>query len=143
MQKKEIEKIYKEYLAVQECIQEKWSKVFFYNLLKDKSVFFISINNPINGYLIARKIIDEYEILSLATDISRRRKGIGSQLLSELLILAKKEKIKRIILEVDRDNIAAVRLYKKSGFKIISKRSNYYNRLGKVSDAYIMKKIIY
>ena len=53
MQKKEIEKIYKEYLAVQECIQEKWSKVFFYNLLKDKSVFFISINNPINGYLIA------------------------------------------------------------------------------------------
>ena len=143
MQKKEIEKIYKEYLAVQECIQEKWSKVFFYNLLKDKSVFFISINNPINGYLIARKIIDEYEILSLATDISRRRKGIGSQLLSELLILAKKEKIKRIILEVDRDNIAAVRLYKKSGFKIISKRSNYYNRLGKVSDAYIMKKKIY
>ena len=44
--------------------------------------------------------------------------------------MAKKEKIKRIILEVSKNNIAAINMYKKVGFKKISKRKNYY-RIGK------------
>ena len=142
MQKKKIKKIYKEYLSVKEPFLEKWNEVFFYKLFQEKTVFFISINKPVNGYLIARKIIDEYEILSLATDESKRRLGLGSQLLYRLMILAKKEKIKRVLLEVGQNNIAAVKLYEKSGFKKISKRANYYIRQGEASDAYIMEKKI-
>ena len=42
MQKKKIEKIYKEYLSVKENNLKKWSKDFFASLLLDKNVFFIS-----------------------------------------------------------------------------------------------------
>ena len=80
--KKRIEKIYKDYSAVNENIENKWSKDFFYNLFLEKNIFFISFNNPLEGYLIGRKIIDEYEILSLATDIKKRRRGVGLGLLS-------------------------------------------------------------
>ena len=92
--KNEIEKIYKDYCSVNEDIENKWSKDFFYNLFLEKNVFFISINNPLEGYLIGRKIIDEYEILSLATDMEKRRKGFGLGLLYKLLDMAKKEKKK-------------------------------------------------
>ena len=80
MQKKRIEKFYKEYLSVKENNLKKWSKNFFASLILDKNVFFITLNNPVEGYLIARKILDEYEVLSLATDINKRRRGIGTLL---------------------------------------------------------------
>ena len=93
--------------------------------------------------MIGRKIIDEYEILSLATDIKKRRKGVGLGLLYKLLDMAKKEKIKRIILEVSKNNIAAINMYKKLGFKKVSKRKKYYRIGVSFLDAYLMEKYIY
>ena len=141
MQKKSsIEKVYKEYLSVKENNSCKWSKVFFFNLFLENDVYFFSINNPPDGYLIVRKIIDEYEVLSLATDINKKRKGIASMLLYKLINKSKKEKIKRIILEVSLKNLSAVRMYKKFGFKIMGKRINYYNQGSELIDAFIMEK---
>ena len=137
-----IEKIYKYYSAVNENIENKWSKDFFYNLFLEKNVFFLSINSPLEGYLIGRKIIDEYEILSLATDIKKRRRGVGLGLLSKLLEMAKREKIKRIILEVSKNNIAAINMYSKLGFKKVSTRKKYYRIGANEIDAYLMEKIL-
>ena len=140
MQKKRIEKFYKEYLSVKENNFKKWSKDFFASLLLDKNVFFISLNNPVEGYLIARKTLDEYEVLSLATDINKRRRGIGTVLLEKLIKMAKQEKIQRILLEVSENNSAAICMYEKVGFKTISKRRNYYNEGERFKDAYVMEK---
>ena len=140
MQEKKIEKFYKEYLSVKENNLKKWSKDFFASLLLDKNVFFISLNNPVEGYLIARKTLDEYELLSLATDIKKRRRGIGTVLLEKLIKMAKQEKIQRILLEVSENNSAAICMYEKVGFKTISKRRNYYNEGKKFNDAYVMEK---
>ena len=140
MQKKRIEKFYKEYLSVKENNLKKWSKDFFASLLLDKNVFFISLNNPVEGYLIARKTLDEYEVLSLATDINKRRRGIGTVLLEKLIKMAKQEKIQRILLEVSENNSAAICMYEKVGFKTISKRRNYYNEGERFKDAYVMEK---
>ena len=90
-QKNRIEKIYKDYSSVNDDTKNKWSKDFFFSLFLEKNIFFISFNNPLEGYLIGRKIIDEYEILSLATDIKKRRRGVGLGLLYKLLEMAKKE----------------------------------------------------
>ena len=120
--KNRIEKIYKEYLSVKENNLNKWSESFFLKLFLDKNVFFVSLNRPLDGYLIARKTLDEYEVLTLATDINKRRRGIGTLLLTKLINLAKKDKVFRIILEVSENNIAAVSMYQKLGFKKISKR---------------------
>ena len=114
---------------------------FFFKLFLDKNVFFISLNRPLDGYLIARKTLDEYEVLTLATDINKRRRGIGTLLLTKLINLAKKDKVLRIILEVSESNIAAVSMYEKLGFKKISKRKNYYNNSQGFSDAHIMEKL--
>ena len=140
MQKKRIEKIYEEYLSVKENNFRKWSKDFLSSLFLEKNVFFISSNDPAEGYLIARKILDEYEVLSLATDINKRRRGIGTMLLKKLINMAKKEKIQRILLEVSQNNIAAICMYEKAGFKKISKRKNYYNGGKDSRDAYVMEK---
>ena len=138
--KNRIEKIYKEYLSVKENNTNKWSESFFFKLFSEKDVFFISLNRPQDGYLIARKTLDEYEVLTLATDINKRRTGIGTLLLTKLINLAKKDKVLRILLEVSEKNIAAVSMYEKLGFKKISKRKNYYNNSEGFSDAYIMEK---
>lgn len=138
--KNRIEKIYKEYLSVKENNLNKWSESFFLKLFLDKNVFFVSLNRPLDGYLIARKTLDEYEVLTLATDINKRRRGIGTLLLTKLINLAKKDKVFRIILEVSENNIAAVSMYEKLGFKKISKRKNYYNNSEGFSDAHIMEK---
>ena len=139
--KNRIEKIYKEYLSVKENNLNKWSESFFLKLFLDKNIFFVSLNRPLDGYLIARKTLDEYEVLTLATDINKRRRGIGTLLLTKLINLAKKDKVFRIILEVSENNIAAVSMYEKLGFKKISKRKNYYNNSEGFSDAHIMEKI--
>ena len=138
--KNRIEKIYKEYLSVKENNLNKWSESFFLKLFLEKNVFFISQNSPLDGYLIARKTLDEYEVLTLATDINKRRRGIGTLLLTKLMNLAKKDKVLRVILEVSENNIAAVSMYEKLGFKKISKRKNYYNNSEGFSDAHIMEK---
>jgi ribosomal-protein-alanine N-acetyltransferase len=138
--KNRIERIYKEYLSVKENNLNKWSESFFFKIFLEKNVFFISLNKPLDGYLIARKTLDEYEVLTLATDINKRRRGIGTLLLKKLINLAKKDKVLRIILEVSESNIAAVNMYEKLGFKKISKRKNYYNNSQGFSDAHIMEK---
>ena len=138
--KNRIEKIYKEYLSVKENNLNKWSESFFFKIFLEKNVFFISLNKPLDGYLIARKTLDEYEVLTLATDINKRRRGIGTLLLKKLINLASKDKVYRIILEVSENNIAAVSMYEKLGFKKISKRKNYYNNSQGFSDAHIMEK---
>ena len=140
--KNRIEKIYQDYSSVSENIENKWSKDFFYSLLLEKNIFFISFNNPLEGYLIGRKIIDEYEILSLATDIKKRRRGVGLGLMHKLLDMAKKEKIKRVILEVSKNNIAAINMYKKLGFKKVSIRKKYYRIGVSFLDAYLMEKYL-
>ena len=72
----ELKKFIKIILLLKDIEKHKWSKDFFYNLFLEKNVFFISINNPLEGYLIGRKIVDEYEILSLATDIEKEEKEL-------------------------------------------------------------------
>ena len=142
LKKNRIEKIYQDYSSVNDDAKNKWSKDFFCSLLLEKNIFFISFNNPLEGYLIGRKIIDEYEILSLATDIKKRRRGVGLGLLHKLLDMAKKEKIKRIILEVSKNNIAAINMYKKLGFKKVGIRKKYYRIGVSFLDAYLMEKYI-
>ena len=143
MQKKnKIDKLFKQYLSVKEKSYKKWSESFFYNLFLQENVFFLSFKNPVEGYLIARKIINEYEILSLAIDLSKRRRGIGTLLLKKLINKAKKEEIHRILLEVSENNTVAISFYEKLGFKKVSKRKNYYKEGIETYDAHIMEKSI-
>ncbi|HEY60367.1 MAG TPA: GNAT family N-acetyltransferase [Anaerolineae bacterium] len=77
---------------------------------------------PLVNYKEAEK--DEYYIAHLAVNPSYRRRGIGKQLLEHAEVKAKERGMHKCSLSVDVDNTAAIKLYSKCGYEIVSK----YNR---------------
>ena len=57
----------------------------------------------------------------------KRNFGIGSLLLEEIIRYSKIHNATSITLEVNEKNIAAIKLYKKYGFKQVGLRRKYYN----------------
>ena len=88
-----------------------------------------TIDNIIVGYLYYSDIYDRIEINQITVFDKYKRHGYGSILMEKVLSLGKS-----ISLEVRVDNIAAINLYKKYGFKIVSVRKGYYDGV----DGYLM-----
>ena len=71
----------------------------------------------IQGFLIARCLLDEWEIENIIVDERHRRRGVGSSLVRELLVEASNAEGGSVILEVRESNRPALRLYENIGFK--------------------------
>lgn len=56
-----------------------------------------------------------------------RRQGHGQQLLKTLLQTARQRGCSIAMLEVSRNNIAAIQLYERNGFNTVHTRRAYYN----------------
>jgi ribosomal-protein-alanine N-acetyltransferase len=96
-------------------------------------------DSDIYAFVLVSKIMDEAEILTLATDIKARGKGYASKLMQHLTETLYDQGCKKLLLEVAIDNIAALRLYNRLGFETIGLRKNYYKRPnGLTIDAEIM-----
>ncbi len=70
----------------------------------------------IAGYICFRIMAGELYVLNLAVSRALRNKGIGTWLLGLCLRLGMKKGITRAVLDVHRDNSAAVRFYRRNGF---------------------------
>ena len=57
---------------------------------------------------------------------ANRKSGIGSKLLEKLIQTAKKQNFTSITLEVNENNLPAINLYLKYGFKNVGFRKKYY-----------------
>ena len=79
------------------------------------------------GFLLYSLIYDRIEIEQFEVITKERGKGIGDKLLKYLIEKYKDSDIKNITLEVKEDNIIAINLYKKYGFKKVSTREKYYD----------------
>ncbi len=97
---------------------------------KDTILKVAVLNNQIIGYVCVRTILDVTHILNLAVLPELRRRGIGSMLLRDALNELKRLKpdINLITLEVRESNAAAIELYEKFGFKVMGKRTGYYDK---------------
>ena len=84
-------------------------------------------NDKIIGFLLYSLIYDRIEIEQFEVITKERGKGIGDKLLKYLIEKYKDSDIKNITLEVKEDNIIAINLYKKYGFKKVSTREKYYD----------------
>ena len=60
-------------------------------------------------------------------------------MLKHVLDFAKAEKLDAVFLHVQIDNEGAMNFYKKFGFKIISKKENYYKRIEPAA-AFVLQK---
>lgn len=92
------------------------------------------VDNVVAGYAAYTISDRRAHILSLAVHPALRRRGIGESLLKALLDEVKQFKIKTVELEVKANNVAALNLYSKLGFKIKSKLKRYYQG----EDGYLM-----
>ncbi|ENW24723.1 MULTISPECIES: ribosomal protein S18-alanine N-acetyltransferase [Gammaproteobacteria] len=77
------------------------------------------------GFCILQPVLDEANLLLMAIDPAQQGQGLGYQLLDASVAMLKNNPV-QIFLEVRETNIAAIKLYEKSGFHQIDLRKNYY-----------------
>lgn len=93
------------------------------------------------GFILARIVMDEAEILSIGVPPQWRKAGIGRALLAVALNRVQENGANKVFLEVGKDNPAAVALYSHMGFKQVGLRKKYYRRSdGTLIDAFVMQK---
>ncbi|MGC2166711.1 MAG: ribosomal protein S18-alanine N-acetyltransferase [Gallionella sp.] len=89
-------------------------------------------------YAILMRVLDEAELLNIGVAANRQRSGLGRGLLNEIVRASRDHAIHRIFLEVRPSNLAAVALYRDSGFVTIGMRQNYYQNASGMEDALVM-----
>lgn len=92
------------------------------------------------GFAVMMQAVDEVELLDIAIDKTRQRKGFGRKLLQATLALARQKNMRRMVLEVRASNQAAIALYHASGFGQIGLRRDYYVATNGREDAILMGK---
>jgi ribosomal-protein-alanine acetyltransferase len=100
------------------------------------------VNSEIAGFAIARVDIGRNtsfgHILTVDIAPAYRRKGIAQKLLQEIETIFREKGIKECRLEVREDNIAALNLYQKLGYKKVGKLEKYY---GEAHGLYLQKTL--
>ena len=135
--------LYEYYFKVEDDYEKKWLKKDFFSFISNQdNIFILSHPKPV-GYLKARVVKDELEIISILIDKKFRKAGYGKGLLIKLLNIAFKKKIQNIFLEVSVENQIAINLYKKFNFIKVGKRTNYYFQNGRYIDADIMRLALF
>ncbi len=89
-------------------------------------VVLLVLEEAVLGFIAARVLADEWEIENVVISSAAQRRGLGSQLVRELLELARKRGAHSIFLEVRESNEGARQLYAKSGFMPAGRRKSYY-----------------
>lgn len=77
------------------------------------------------GFSLCRQVLDEAELLLIATDPMWQNRGVGSALLKDVIRFARKSGVTTLHLEV-RDNNPAMELYARHGFENVHRRISYY-----------------
>jgi ribosomal-protein-alanine N-acetyltransferase len=111
---------------------EPWSEAMFLAELAGKpfSHSFVvrsGTSREIVGYSCFWILGNEFHLLNLAISPGHRNQGIGEWLLRRALIRGKESGALTAFLEVRPSNLRAKRLYERLGFKLLSRRKNYYD----------------
>lgn len=95
-------------------------KNFLLRVAEDEGILF--------GLIAFRITADEAEILDLAVDSGRRRQGMASRLIEDVIAACKAAGVGRIFLEVRDSNRPARNLYTRMGFTEVGRRREYYRQ---------------
>lgn len=108
--------------------------------LSERFIGYVLVNDSgeVAAYCGMNVVLEEADILLIATRPEERRKGYAEKLLRRLVSAARKKEVTRMFLEVRTDNESAKALYEKLGFKRIAIRQKYYGD----ADAFIMERKI-
>jgi len=122
-----------------------WGSDSFTSLLNDERVFgFVTYKvgdpNNIVGFIVARLVCDEAEIITLGVAPKQRRLGVGRLMINRLMQYLHCQRASVLFLEVDEKNTAAIKLYQSCNFRVFGRRSGYYADEQGRSDALMMRR---
>lgn len=134
----------KDLTSIKDILTTEFDDFWNYEILKSElesgnSYFFVAKNtlDEVVGFAGIKVILDEADIMNIVVKKDFRNKKIGSLLLEHLISYSKSINLKNITLEVNKNNLSAIKLYEKFAFDRLGIRKKYYN--GK-DDAIIMSK---
>lgn len=78
------------------------------------------------GVALTWEVADELQLIELFVAPLARRRGVGRALMSALLNDAERRGFRVAVLEVRRDNAAALALYADLAFEVVGDRKRYY-----------------
>lgn len=95
------------------------------------------------AFVLGRVVVDEAEILALATDPDRQRSGAGRAVLARFETQARARGAVSVFLEVAAENTPAIGFYTACGYRMTGRRKGYYKRSdGSRDDALLMSKAL-
>ncbi len=100
-----------------------WSAEEFVRLLAHPRTF---ATGDANCFALIRTVLDEAEVLTIATCPTKRRRGHARKTLQAGEQQAKAQGAETVFLEVAEDNDAAIKLYTSCGYAMIGRRPGYY-----------------
>lgn len=105
-----------------------WTENGFFSFLIRQDTLFLAAEDEkgIAGYCGIVMVPDEGDITNVSVAGSRRRQGVGTRLVEELIRRAGEAGVKKFYLEVRESNQAAIALYEKLGFQRDGIRRDYY-----------------
>lgn len=118
-----------EILAIQSASPEiaQWSAADYEHVASGEMAGWVApAESGIAGFLIARRVAGDLEILNFAVRVSARRKGIGAALLGQALDWSKSFAAEKAFLEVRASNQSAIDFYLRHNFQISGRRPRYY-----------------
>ncbi len=120
-----------------------WSEQEVETLLLDRHVITdrASLRGRVTGFIMARLVEDEAEILSVAVARAAQGRGLAGRLLGLNLRRLAGLGARAVFLEVDENNAPAIRLYARAGFREVARRPNYYpTGTGKAANALVLRR---
>jgi [ribosomal protein S18]-alanine N-acetyltransferase len=126
-------------LAIQQASPEvaQWTARDYARIVKGEMAGWVAEENAaVAGFLTARCVATDLEILNFAVSVDLRRRGFGTSLLREAVTWGRKSQVEKTFLEVRASNAAALRFYERQGFRVAGSRPRYYT--APVEDALLL-----
>ena len=117
-------------LAIQAGCPEiaQWSAWDYERVARGEMAGWISERDQsVAGFLVARRVAADLEILNFAVRIGARLRGAGSALLKEALRWGELFQAENAFLEVRSSNLNALRFYQSRSFVVTGTRPRYYS----------------
>ena len=104
-----------------------WSQQSIIDSLQSNYVFWVVLHQRrIVGHIIFQSVADECHLLNICLNPHHQGQGLGQSMLQHWLEYCESHELTQLFLEVRVSNSRALKLYQNNGFKIVSRRKDYY-----------------
>ena len=118
-----------------------WTAAEFADLLANPFTHRVGSSD---SFALFQVIADEAELLTIATHPTYQRRGLGLHCMADWHAKAKTLGAKRAFLDVAADNLPAIALYERCGYRPCGQRKGYYARKsGETCDAMVMEYLFH